>query len=110
MRVALWLGITAAVLAVATWWALTVDVSTSTAGATLMCGDAISWSDDVNRLLGGGAPSSQVLVSEDAHQQIEACRDARTRQTVIGTVAGGATVICAGFAVLDWRRRGRTGS
>jgi hypothetical protein len=110
MRVGLWLGIAAAILAVVACWALTVDVSISTSGTTLPCGDAFSWSDDVHRLLGGGAPSSQVLVSEEAHQQIEACRDARTRQRVVGSVAGGAAAICAALAVLDRRRRGRAGS
>ncbi|MFG1646692.1 hypothetical protein ACGFMK_41000 [Amycolatopsis sp. NPDC049252] len=110
MRVSLWLGIVAAALAFAACWALTLDATISTSGAPLSCGNTFSWSDDINRLLGGGAPSSQVLVSEEAHQRIEACRDARTQQTAIGTVVGGAAVICAVLAVLDRRRRGRAGS
>jgi hypothetical protein len=71
----------------------------------------MDWSEDVKRLFGGGALSgqvSQVLVSEEAHQQIEACRAARNQQKIIGVATGGAAVAYAALAVRDWRRREQT--
>jgi len=104
-----WAAIAAAVLAAAAVWALSVEVALEgPAGrGEVVCGSATGWSEEMRSVFAGGAApvqGSQALVSEEAHQQIEACRDARDRQALLGTFSAGAAVICAGFAVFLRRR------
>ncbi|OXM44814.1 hypothetical protein [Amycolatopsis alba] len=109
MSVPRWLAIAAAVLAVVAVWALSVEVSTQRSAdrPEVVCGSATGWSEQMQTVLGGGlepGQGTQALVSEEAHRQIEACRDVRNRQALIGALFGGGAVLCAGFAVFVYRR------
>ncbi|MFK0246861.1 hypothetical protein ACIQUM_19345 [Amycolatopsis azurea] len=109
MGAARWAAIAAAVLAAAAVWALSVEVSLEgpPGRAEVVCGSATDWSEEMRSVFAGGAApgqGSQTLVSEEAHQRIEACRDVRDRQTLVGTFSGGAAVLCAGFAIFLHRR------